>query len=141
MRTLVAPIVVAACMAIAASATVHAATLAGQGACPTLADGRWRIVAYGFDSGVIAVSEEEARSLVGKTVTIGSDQVVFAGERCEVKSRAVTENSGEGPRGFSTLVDYECQGRVFIPVFFVGSRCNTIWASRDGGNFKLARLN
>ena len=86
-RTLNVAVAAVVCAAIAASAAGGAGAAAKT--CPTLADGRWRIVSYGFAPGVVGMSEDEARGFVGKSVTVRPDQVVFAGERCEVRARQV----------------------------------------------------
>ena len=100
--------------------------------CPTKIEGTWVVSSYYFDSGVVAVSGNEARKVLGKTVSIQNKYVDFPGEkRCEIRGRDV------GLDGGRTYVTFDCANGVVIPSFSIDRRCGDFTASLDGANYRL----
>jgi len=89
-----------------------------------------------MDEGVVAVSDAEAQSRVGKVVSIGPQRVTFPGYgTCIV--RQVNALPGAYFRNYPRGLSYDCTAQVYLPNFFVGARCDRILASLDGANYLL----
>ena len=115
-----------------------ASSAAAEQVCQTVPEGNWKVASYWFEGGVVAVSTAEAKSRLGKPVSITSKLVTFPGyPRCIVQRKNV-ETSGAFSK-FPRLVMYDCTNGAILPNIFVGKKCDKILASLDGANYALTR--
>lgn len=113
---------------------------AGKSVCQNLPEGRWRVVAYQMPAdSVVAVSDVEAKAVLGKQVIIGKNFVRFPNTGpCRIISTR-TERTRDY-KNYPLAVEFNCANDVVVPAFFIGKRCNKILAALDGPTYELNKI-
>lgn len=131
-------LIIAGCLATASSAWA-----APSDRCPSLADGRWVVVAIRHREPIVALGEDEAKAYIGKEITISGDRVAFDGRSCQGAKRKVHDSFGEqfSTPGFPYDVTYVCPGNddTVVPVISLGKSCDEAIFGRDGVTFTLRK--
>ena len=104
--------------------------------CP-LPSGTWRIASYVFEDGVVAVSDDEARAVVGQTVQVTADTYRFATGQCRIKSVDQDTNDGVTAATAPLLYTYDCADDQVLPSIAMDTACKVRSAGLDGAWYIL----
>lgn len=87
------------------------------------------------------MSREEARSFIGKRVSISERQLAFAPRRCKIAEITVHYVADEwyAMPGLPYFVDIDCTTDMEVPAFLTGKSCNRMVGILDGWTFDMRR--
>lgn len=83
--------------------------------------------------------------MLGSSVSFSANTVSFAGTVCKVKAIQKSQTPEEeieftpAKWGYKTEITYDCLGRAYLPAFYIGKTCSSIYAMDDGAIYKLSR--